>query len=93
MSIDKLNYPSRIDSHYKQGPDLLEKVTEYMRMCESEQDSYYHWNYLKALYNRLSKNPELEQKHGEVFDQLKTFMAKHRQFDSDDYLDRTTGEY
>ena len=44
----------KIRDEYKKI-NLCEKVEQFIEMCESFNDSKYHYDYLKSLYNKLSK--------------------------------------
>jgi len=86
IHLDKINMPSSIHPEYK-STELLDKVADYMTICESDQDSYYHWNYLKALYNKLSKLNNLSPKYKEIILVLEPFILKHGIYDSGDMVD------
>lgn len=53
-NIVKIKKPEKVRQEY-QRETLLEKVDDYVRCVESNEDSWYEWNYLKCLYNKLSK--------------------------------------
>jgi len=75
--------PGKIAPEYKYQ-ELLDKVAEFIVICESDSDSYYHWNYLKALYNKLSKLERLNDKYKSILLILEPFIMKHGQYDSGD---------
>lgn len=86
MIFSKMKKPGDIRPDY-QNQELLDKVSEYMVICESDEDSYYHWNYLKALYNKLSKINNLAPKYRDVILVLEPFIMKHGMYDSGDMVD------
>lgn len=77
ISIDM---PEKKNNKYKHD-NLVDKVAEYMTICESDMDSYYHWQYLKSLYNILSKKPILSPMYKGVLSILEPFIMKHNQYD------------
>ena len=81
--LDKLNLPGKIAEEYK-FRELVDKVSDYIAICESDNDSEYHWRYLKALYEKLSTAERLASKYLTILEILEPFILKHGQFDSGD---------
>jgi len=67
--------PDKVDEEYKYK-DLYDKVCDYMMVCESDADSYHHWNYLKCLYNKLHKMTNLPETYMQIMEKLEGFMRK-----------------
>ena len=78
-----MDIPKTINPDYKYQ-ELIDKVSDYIVVCESDSDSYYHWNYLKALYNKLSKLERLSNKYKDILLILEPFIMQHGQYDSGD---------
>lgn len=79
--------PEQIKDDYKQ-PSLEEKVCDYMQLCESEEASHHHWQYLKSLYTKLSQIKKLKNEYKPLLKKLEEFVSKHRNYDSGSgYLD------
>ena len=89
--LDKLKFPKTISEYYRDKPDLLTKVYDYIKVCESDQDSYYHYNYLKSLYNKINSMPE--QLSLELKSVLSEFFRKHRQYESEGYTELDPEDY
>lgn len=83
--------PEKVSDEYRYR-SLCEKVEDYMLVCESDEDSYYHWRYLKCLYNKLHENPKLACKYPEVMEKLEGFMSKYGIYDSGEGQAEMTGE-
>jgi len=64
--------------------DFESKCCEYMDICESDEDSHYHWNYLKSVYNKLSKRNNVPAEFRPLLSKLEDFMLKHGNVDADE---------
>ena len=83
----KVEMPDKIKDEYRYK-DLYEKVQDYILVCNSDEDSAYHWNYLKCLYKRLIKLPKVPHHLHDLMWELEDFMSKNAGYDSgEDQLD------
>lgn len=71
-----IKQPESIRKEY-QTVELLEKVADYIQVCESDIDSYYHWSYLKKMYLILTDIPVLKDKYKDILTVLEPFILKH----------------
>lgn len=79
--------PKDIRPEYK-PVDLKKKVDEYARAVESNQiDSEHEWEYLKCLYEKLSRKKSLTEEQIEIIDKLEDLMIKYGKHDSSDSVD------
>ncbi len=88
MKIDiqvKAEMPKQCDKAYKYK-SLCEKVDDYMLVCESDEDSEYHWKYLKYLHKKLKNLPKLPEQYHELVGKLESFLSKHSYYDSGEDL-------
>ena len=46
------------------------------------EDSKYHWDYLKALFNKLDKLPVCPSHYINMMGELQDFLVKHSKVDS-----------
>lgn len=77
MKIDiSINMPTEVNDNYRYK-DLMEKCCDYMSYCESDEDSEYHWRYLKALYKALSKRTQLDTFQLAILEKLEEFITKY----------------
>jgi len=79
MKVDvsiNVQMPDQVQDDYKHR-SLLEKCGDYMTHCESEEDSDYHWKYLKAIYKALSTRPKLNDMQVELLEKLEDFITKY----------------
>ena len=77
-----ISMPDKCPTEYNK-PDLEQKVREYMMLVEGDRDSYHHWNYLKALYNKAcSSTKPLNPKYKQLLFELEEFIMKHQGADS-----------
>ena len=80
----KISIDIQMPEKKKHRPCLKEKVDEYMEVCNSDEDSLYHWRYLKKLFEALKKdkmckhNPE----KAEIFEKLVRFFLKTNEYAS-----------
>ena len=83
-----IEQPKDIFKQYK-NVDLIEKVAEYITICESDSDSYYHWNYLKKMYSTLAALPKenLTESYRDILKILEPFILKHSNSDGNQELD------
>ncbi len=94
MKIDikvSAHMPENLHDEYRQK-SICEKAKDYMVVCESDEESEYHWRYLKSLYNKLHKMKELPEKYFELIGELEAFMSKYGQYDSGEGQVKMTGE-
>lgn len=83
----KVNISAEMPSHIKEEnkyKDLHDKVIDYMEVCESDEDSEYHWNYLKCLFKKLREKKSLPNEYMRLMDDLVQFMIKYGEYDSGD---------
>ena len=73
--------PEKAENKYKHH-DLHQKVQDYMFVCESDEESEYHWRYLKALYRKLREKKNLPEAYHGLLGELDGFMSKYAQQDS-----------
>lgn len=83
--------PDKVQEDYKYR-NLYDKVCDYMLVCESDEDSEYHWRYLKTLYNKLHERKSLPETYMAIMEALEDFMSKYAQQDSGDHQANLTGE-
>jgi hypothetical protein len=70
------------------APNLFEKVSEFINLCECGEASEFHFKYLKSLYKKLNNKPNLPSNLKELMETLTEFMTKHAGNDSgEDQLD------
>lgn len=79
----KIKMPDKISDAYRRQ-SLPEKVREYMHICESDENSYHHWNYLKAVYKKLIDASKIPAAYVDMMGELEEFMSKHSYYDSGD---------
>lgn len=94
MKIDiqvSAQMPEQVSDEYKYK-NLCEKVRDYMLCCESDEDSQYHWQYLKCLYNKLHKMKRLPEPYHDLMVELEEFMSKYGIYDSGEGQAQMTGE-
>lgn len=92
MKIDiSIEMPKDINDNYKQQ-SICEKARDYMDCCESDEDSGYHFRYLRALYNKLHKLKKLPPKYHQLMGELEAFMSKYGIYDSGEGQADMTGE-
>lgn len=61
---------------------IIQKVQEYIADVNgSLVDSYWQWQYLKRLYNVLSKKPDLSKDEKAILYLLEPEMMKHGEYD------------
>lgn len=75
----KITMPDQVKDEHKHR-DLFDKCCDYITVCESEYDSKYHFEYLKTIYNKLSKAKRVPENLLPLLDKLEEFMIK---YDSD----------
>lgn len=73
--------PDKNDDRYR-PPSLCDKCREFMEVCESDIDSQYHFDYLKAVYKKLANMPNKPEKLKQLTLDLEQFMMKHGSVDS-----------
>lgn len=73
--------PKQVRAEYKHK-DLQEKVNEYMMICESDAQSVHHWRYLKKIYEKLSKAPQIPEHLAPMLEDLERFLMEHASYDS-----------
>jgi hypothetical protein len=57
--------------------ELYEKCCDYMTVCESDNESQYHFNYLAAIYKKLVGLPKVPHHLLNLVDKLEEFMLKY----------------
>lgn len=77
----ELTMPDKTIDDYKYR-DLLEKVCDYILVCESDEDSEYHWRYLKCLYTKLQEKPGCICNQVEIMEKLEELFEKFARQDS-----------
>lgn len=80
-----IEMPAEVRNDYKYQ-SLYEKVCDYIWVCESDEESSYHWRYLKAMYEKLSKLPP-RPATTTILEKLEPFILKHRSSDSGDTVE------
>lgn len=60
---------------------LYDKVCDYILVCESSEESEYHWKYLKCLYKKLIDKP-VTPEIKTIMKKLMPFMQTRSRFDS-----------
>lgn len=83
--------PEKINDNYKKQ-DLKDKVQDYMDVCESDYESKYHWQYLKAIYNKLSEREDIPKCYHAMMAKLEDFMSKYGIYDSGENQANMTAE-
>lgn len=79
--------PKQYRDEYKRPP-LKEKVNEYIRRIESsDSDVEYEWNYLKRLYECLSRKPKLTECQGQILKSLEELFEKYGNHDHEGSVD------
>ena len=94
MKIDvhvSAEMPEKLHDEYRQK-SICEKARDYMMVCESDEESEYHWRYLKSLYNKLHSMKNLPEKYFELMGELEEFMSKYGNYDSGEDRAHMTGE-
>lgn len=87
MTEIKLNIKLDLPKVEKYGkPDnLYNKICEYIKICELEdQNSEYHWSYLKAVYTKLKTKSSLSSEGQEIIEKLAMFFDKNNSVSSDE---------
>lgn len=77
------------DNKYR---SLCEKVRDYMFVCESDEESRYHWQYLKCVYNKLHEKKPLPAHLVDILEELEGFMSKYGIYDSGEGQANMTAE-
>lgn len=72
----QIDMPKTVKPEYKQ-PSIIEKCHEYMKMCESDYESAYHFQYLTAVYKKLSQKKHLPDDLANLEEVLKEFISKY----------------
>lgn len=57
--------------------DLYDKCCDYMQVCESDEESAYHMQYLRRIYDRLKTAKQLPEHLIDLLDKLEEFMLKY----------------
>jgi len=79
--------PKDIRPEYKQ-PCLKDRVMECCRAVESNQiDSKREWNFLKKVYEKLSRKQDLSKVEAVILDKLEDLMIKYGKHDPSDSVD------
>lgn len=79
--------PKKVDSEYCQ-PNLEKKIDEYIRRVEgSEIESKYEWNYLKRVYEYLSRKSKLDEQDKSILYKLEPVIMKYADSDSHNRVD------
>lgn len=80
----KQEAPKQIKEEYKPIP-LKKKVKECIRRVESNQiDSEQEWEYLKRLYERLSRRSKLNEEQEDIVEALEDLFEKYSNHDHED---------
>lgn len=88
ISIDADTPKAGSNPYPQNGPaDILEKVNDYIVAIESHEDSRREWQYLKALYNKLSKKKHLTDIENKIILVLEPCVIKHSGYDSVNEVD------
>lgn len=86
MTEIKLNIQLKMPSPVKkdEADSLLKKVCDYIHICELEdQDSTYHWSYLRAVYKKLSEKNNVSGESLKILTKLSEFFDKYNHLSSD----------
>lgn len=76
--------PQRIRPEYS-AVDILDKVQQYIYDVNSNYtDSAWQWQYLKRMYNVLSKKVKLNDLEREILEMLEPEIMKHAEYDTHD---------
>lgn len=72
----KVKMPKEEQRYYKHK-DLLDKCIDYMLICESDEDSEYHFAYLKHVYKRLCCCRHFTEPLLNLLERLEEFFIKY----------------
>lgn len=82
ISIGIMQAPDKIQDQHRYRP-LVEKIEQYLNDINSNfVDSKYQWNYLKAIYNNLSKKTQMNDDEREIFKLISPDILKHFEYDT-----------
>lgn len=80
-------------AHYKREP-LLDKIREYINICNSDYSSEFHWKYLKALYTKICGCPKMRAKFPEEHKLLNEFFRDATGYASgDNFVDMDGADF
>lgn len=79
INIETIN---KAPEEYKRKA-LLEKVNDYIMVCESDEDSEYHWKYLACIYKKLCEMQKVPEHLDMVRACLDEFFSKNNKYASD----------
>lgn len=71
-----IDMPSQSPDEYKYR-DLVEKCRDYMLVCQSDNDSDYHYRYLAAVYKKLTSGCKVPEHLLPLLEELEEFMLKY----------------
>ena len=57
--------------------ELMDKCCDYIAVCESDNNSQYHFQYLAAVYRKLAALPKVPHHLLNLVDKLEEFMLKY----------------
>ena len=79
--------PKEIRPEYKKVP-LCKKVDWYIRNVESNQiDSEREWEYLKRLYEKISRKKNITEEHEKILSKLEELFEKYGNHDHSGSVD------